>query len=227
MQGAIRGRMNGMADAGYAVFQKKLIFTGYRIEGIRVPELRALIASASEADLAETLAAKNFDSFEEVLAYGFCLGRIKDAEKVKNGLEFILPAFDNWAHVDCITASLTAVRRNRAFFLDSFWSLYCHEGEFYKRFLAVMLMDFYLDEKYFSEALKIYKKIVQGQYYTDMALAWGLSVMLVKFYDEASAALKANCFSPFVHNKAIQKAVESRRITEERKAYLRTLKVKS
>ncbi len=227
MQGAIRSLMDGMADAGYAAFQKKLIFTSYRIEGIRIPKLRALIASASESERAEALETKRFDSFEEVLAYGFCLGKIRDAQSVREGLEFILPAFDNWAHVDCITASLTAVRRDREFFLDSFKPLFCHEGEYYKRFLAVMLMDFYLDDRYFSEALDIYKKTAQGQYYTDMALAWGLSVMLVKFYDETSAALSSGCFSPFVHNKAIQKAVESRRISESRKAYLRTLKVKT
>jgi hypothetical protein len=65
----------------------------------------------------------------------------------------------------------------------------------------------------------------QGQYYTDMAIAWGLSVLLIKRYELTLPYLAAGRFSPFVHNKAIQKAIESYRVSDETKAYLRGLKV--
>lgn len=87
-----------------------------------------------------------------------------------------------------------------------------------------MLMDFYLDEKYVSVVADIYAGIKQGLYYTDMAIAWGLSVMLVKFPEIAFPLLERGVFSDFVTLKAIQKAIESRRISEDMKLRLRAVK---
>ena len=150
MKGFIRNQMDGMAEESYAVFQKKLVFTSLPVEGIRIPRLRALVSAAGEDERRAFMDGCEFSSYEEVLVYGFCAGKIREKEKLKKEIDFLLPHFDNWAHVDCVTASLSAIKRDRDFFLGAYSGLAGAEGEFYKRFLAVMLMDFYLDEKYVS-----------------------------------------------------------------------------
>lgn len=110
-------------------------------------------------------------------------------------------------------------------FLNEYIHLKDGEGEFSKRFLVVMLFDYFLTDDYAELVADIYRTVPQGQYYTDMGIAWGVSVMLIKRFDIAEKLLKEKILSKFVHNKSIQKAIESYRITDEQKAYLRTLKI--
>ena len=117
MKGFIRNQMDGMAEESYAVFQKKLVFTSLPVEGIRIPRLRALVSAAGEDERRAFMDGCEFSSFEEVLVYGFCAGKIREKEKLKKEIDFLLPHFDNWAHVDCVTASLSAIKRDRDFFL--------------------------------------------------------------------------------------------------------------
>lgn len=223
----VRAEMDGIVEKGdYAAFQSKLIPTNYEIEGIRIPLLRKLVSSLTASELDEALKATEFRTFEEVLAYGFAVGKLKDREQTKEKIDFLLPRMDNWAHVDCITSSLKIVEKNREYFLNAFEHFKTDEGEFTKRFLAVMLMDYYLTDEYIDRALKIYREISEGQYYVDMAVAWALSVVLVKYFDRGVEELKSGAYGDFTHNKAIQKAVESFRLSDEQKAYLRTLKRK-
>ncbi len=86
-------------------------------------------------------------------------------------------------------------------------------------------MDYFLDVEHIDFALDQLAGIPQGQYYVDMAVAWALSVALIKHYDRTEPLFRTPVFSKFVHNKAIQKARESFRIDHERKAYLNTLKI--
>ena len=224
MSGVIRGLMDGMAEESYAVFQKKLVFTSLPVEGIRIPRLRALVARCSPEERRQFMDSCAFTSFEEVLVYGFCAGRIRQPDALKKELDFLLPGFDNWAHVDCVTASLSAIGKNRDYFLDAYGGLTSHEGEFYRRFLAVMLMDFYMDNDFVGTVADIYKKIRRGSYYADMAVAWGLSVMLVKFPGVALPLIENGSFSEFVTKKTISKALESRRTSDEIKDKLRKLR---
>ena len=118
MSGVIRGLMDGMAEESYAVFQKKLVFTSLPVEGIRIPRLRALVARCSPEGRRQFMDSCAFTSFEEVRVYGFCAGRIRQPDALKKELDFLLPRFDNWAHVDCVTASLSAIGKNRDYFLS-------------------------------------------------------------------------------------------------------------
>lgn len=222
----IRLKMDGMVEQNYAAFQRKLIFTSYNIEGIRLPELRAFCSSLNKDERESLYSVDELDSFEEVLLYGFNLGKLKNRDEVKKGIDFLLPRLDNWAHVDCILSSLKIIGKNREFFLAAYEPLKTDEGEFTKRFLAVMLMDYYLGAEDFERTAELMTQIKQGQYYTDMAVAWALSVMLVKNYDYTLEMLKNGGFSDFIYNKALQKAVESRRISDEQKAFLRSIKRK-
>lgn len=218
--------MNGAIDNDYAVFQRRLTPTAYKIEGIRVPVLREIAKKAGDEGRESILKTTEFRSFEEVLVFGFAAGYIKAADELKEKIDFMLPLFDNWAHVDTITSSLKTIKKFRAEFLEKYEPLKNAEAVFARRFLAVMLLDHYMTDEYFDRVMEIYKEITPGDYYVDMAVAWGLSVLLVKHRDAAFSALAAGKFTPWITAKAAQKAIESYRVPDEDKRLLRELKSK-
>ena len=156
--------------------------------------------------------------------FGFAAGYIKDADELKGKIDFMLPLFDNWAHVDTITSSLKTIKKFRAEFLEYYEPLKNAEAVFARRFLAVMLLDHYMTDEYYARVLDIYREIAPGDYYVDMAVAWGLSVLLVKYRNRTLAALETSDFTPWITRKAAQKAIESYRVSDEDKALLRWLR---
>ncbi|MDR0425957.1 MAG: DNA alkylation repair protein, partial [Clostridiales bacterium] len=181
---AIRETLRSMADPGYAAFSKKLKLTAYEILGVRLPALKALSKSFSREEARVLLDTyTDFLSHEEFLLYGLVLSRQKDPLYVMDKLDALVPRLENWAHVDCILAALKLVAKNRALFLARYRRLAAAPGEFEKRFLAVLLLDYYVTDEYAGEVLALYASMPQGQYYTDMAIAWGLSVLLIKRYE--------------------------------------------
>lgn len=217
----IRTEMNGAIDNDYAVFQRRLTPTAYKIEGIRVPVLRGIAKNAGDEGRAAILAATEFCSFEEVLVYGFAAGYIEDTDELKEKIDFMLPLFDNWAHVDTITSSLKTIKKHRAEFLKKYEPLKNAEAVFARRFLAVMLLDHYMNDEYSGRVLDIYREITPGDYYVDTAVAWGLSVLIIKRRDETLASLVRGDFTPLTTGKAVQKAIESCRVSDEDKRFLR------
>ncbi len=166
--------------------------------------------------------------FEEVTLYGLVLAaRSKKGplEEVFSRLERLIPYFDSWAHVDVIISDFKIFARHREEVFRHILPLKTHEGEFTKRTFVIVLMDYFLDEEHIDRTLEQLTGVPQGQYYVDMAIAWALSVALVKHWDRTEPLFRTPVFSRFVHNKAIQKARESYRIAPERKEYLNTLKI--
>jgi len=220
----IRTELNGAIDNDYAVFQRRLTPTAYTVEGVRVPILREIVKKAGKEGRAAILKTTEFRSFEEVLVFGFAAGYIKGADELKEKIDFMLPLFDNWAHVDTITSSLKTIKKFRAEFLEYYEPLKNAEAVFSRRFLAVMLLDHYMTDEYYARVLDIYREIAPGDYYVDMAVAWGLSVLVVKYRDRTLAALEKGDFAPWITRKAAQKAIESYRVSDEDKAFLRRIK---
>ena len=222
----IRTELNGAIDNDYAVFQRRLTLTAYNIEGIRLPDVRRIVKNAGVDGRAAILKTTEFRSFEEVLVYGIAAGYIKNADELKEKIDFMLPLFDNWAHVDTITSSLQAIKKNRAEFLCKYEPLKNAEGVFQRRFLAIMLLDHYMTDEYYDRVIEIYKEITPGDYYVDMAVAWGLSVLAIKHRDETFAVLERGDFTLQITQKAVQKAIESYRVSDEDKAILREMRAR-
>lgn len=229
----IRERLQALADPGeeFREFSRRILATDYPILGVRMPMLRQFAREiAAGPDVEEYLweGPGAEPVYEEVILYGLVLAarsRKMALEEVLMRFERLVPLFDCWAHVDVIVSDMKVFARHRDEVLRRFEPLKKHPGEFEKRTFAVLLMDFFLDDEYVDRALKELREVPQGQYYVDMAIAWALSVALVKHYDRTEPLLREPIFSRFVHNKAIQKARESRRITPEQKAYLNTFKI--
>lgn len=218
-------RLLEIGDPEYKAFNDKLANTNLPTIGIRVPVLRKL-AKDYFGKIDEI-----YDSFrgrtpyyEEILTLGIVLSKAKmelsvREEYILKWLEFV----DSWALTD---TSIYQPKESEKFdYLNFLVKLTNGDKEFYIRYGAVGLFK-YIDDRS-KEVLEVYKYLKFGAYYVDMAVAWGLCEILVKDYDIVIGAIENKIFPPFVHNKAIQKAIESFRITNEQKEYLRSLKIKN
>lgn len=222
-------KLLSLAETDYKAFNEKLIPTNYEIRGIRIPALRKLAKELSKnPEIEGYLKNATFTTYEHVLIYGLTLANLRKLplEIVFGYLDPLIQKFDNWAHVDVLTSDFTIFKKYPEEVLTHYLPLKNDEGEFTKRFFVILLLCFYMDEKNIDTTLQHLSGVPQGQYYVDMAIAWTLSVGLVKFYDKTLSYLEQRCFTKFVHNKAIQKARESYRITPETKEFLSAMKIK-
>ncbi len=235
-------QLRAAADQGdeYREFNRRIVATNYEVLGVRMPALRALakrIASGPEVSNFFTQVSKNLTLsaqaeilYEEVMLAGLVLAaraRKMPLEEVLGHLDRLIPMFDSWAHVDVIVSGFKIFRRHQSEVLSHFLPLKNHPDEMSKRTFVILLMDYFLDDEHIESTLKHLTEVPQGQYYVDMALAWALAEALVKHWDTALPLLQTPVFSRFVHNKAIQKARESYRISPERKEHLNSLKLKA
>lgn len=226
----INKKLSELAESDYKVFNERIIPTNYDIRGIRMPALKKLAKELSvDPDLETYLENAEFTTYEHILLYGLVLGQLKkpSLDTVFRYLDPLILKFDNWAHVDTIISALKVFKKHPDEVLTHFLPLKTHEGEFTKRVFVIILMDYFMDETHIDIALKHLSEVPQGQYYVDMAIAWALSYGLIKFYDKTLPMLEQRAFSRFVHNKALQKARESFRITQDVKEYLNDMKIKA
>lgn len=229
MNTLINQRFRDLADNDYKQFNQKIIPTNYDVLGIRMPALKQFAKElAAHPDIDTYLENAEFPTYEHILLYGLVLSQLRKPtlETIFRHLDPLIPRFDNWAHVDTIISSLKIFRKHPAEVLDHFLPLKTDEGEFTKRTFAILLMDYFMTDNHIDIALKHLSEIPQGQYYVDMAIAWALSYGLIKYYDRTLPLLEQQAFSKFVHNKAIQKARESYRISPEIKETLNEMKMK-
>lgn len=232
-----------MADPKTAAFTSRIIpnVDPKTILGIKTPELRALAkellagqkgaANASKAKKAAALApvAKKFLSdlphkyFEENQLHGFVISGIKDFDLCVAELERFLPFIDNWA--TCDQCSPICFKKNRAALLPLI-KKWIKSGRVYTvRFAIVNLMRHFLDDDFAPEYLEMVAAVKSDEYYIKMAVAWYFAEALAKQWDAALPYIKAKRLEAWTHNKAIQKARESFRVSDERKELLGGLKV--
>lgn len=216
-----------MRDEKFRDFTSKLI-PGVEKEliiGVRVPEIRRLAKALSADERKKFLSELPHKYHEENLLHGAILQLIKnDIGEVISETEKFLPYIDNWAVCDMSQSKLLGKYPDMVFGKACEWAK--SEKTYTVRFAIDVLLQFFLDENFKSEVFSLAESIVSEEYYINMALAWFWSFALIKRYDEALPIIESKRLPAFVHNKAIQKARESYRISDERKEYLKTLKIK-
>ena len=225
--GRIERDLHSMADEGYRAFQANLIPTiaADRIIGVRTPQLRRYARELSRDDAASErfLAELPHRYYEEYNLHGELLARrTKDIGRLIAELDRLLPYVDNWATCDMISPRLFARHPAQAGEAIVRWLRSDHT--YTVRFAVVALLGFFLDDRFRAEHLDWVCSLRSDEYYVRMAVAWYVSVALVKQWDAAIGVLRRGSLDPWVHNKAIQKAVESFRISDDRKALLRSLR---
>ena len=217
-----------LRDEKYAEFQSRLT-PGIPPElfiGVRVPELRALakeLIKTAPDEVSRFLAALPHKFYDENMLHGLLISEVKDFGECVRLLDEFLPFVDNWAV--CDITSPGCFKKHRAELLSHI-RRWCASDEVYTaRFGMEMLMSHYLDKDFLPEYLDIPAGVISEEYYVNMMIAWFFATALTKQWDAALPYIKEKRLSPWVHNKSIQKATESRRISDERKEYLRSLKV--
>ncbi len=227
MKQKIKEELKQLADEKYREFHKGLCPGTESILGIRVPVLRDYAKKlAKEYEIEELL--KNIDNeyYEEIMLQGMLIGLEKDndMQDILKDIEEFVPKIDNWAVCDVFCAGLKITKKHKKEMWD-FLQAYVTSGkEFEIRFGVVMILDYYITEEYLKKDFSIFDHIKSNQYYVQMAVAWAISVCLIKFYDKTIEYLKNAKIDKFTYNKALQKAIESYRISQEQKVELRKMK---
>ena len=224
----IRARLFERADEKYRDFNCKLIPTvpAQAIIGVRTPDLRALARQlGSTPDAQEFLADLPHRYFEENNLHAFLLEGIQDFEACVERLNLFLPYIDNWATCDQLSPRVLGrhpedLRRQIDLWLES-------RQIYVRRFAIGMLMRHFLGENFRIEDLDRVAQQRSEEYYLRMMVAWYFATALAKQYPSAIRVLEARSMEPWTHNRAIQKALESRRISPEQKLYLKSLKISS
>ena len=223
---ALQERLFALRDEKYRAFSAKLLPTldEASILGVRSPALRALAKELSGTETAAFLGELPHRFHEENCLHGFLIERIRDYDACVKALDAFLPRVDNWAVCDCMNPPCLRRKRERLLADIRRW---LDSGELYTmRFALRMLMAHFLDEAFRPEILAWAAEIETEEYYLRMMQAWLFATALAKRWDETLPYIEQRRLEPWTHNKAIQKAVESDRISAERKAYLKSLKTK-
>ncbi len=223
----VKSKLFEMQDLQYKSFHSKLMPTVNpdKIIGIRVPELRRFAKDFSKTEEAEMF-IKNLPHkyYEEDNLHAFLIEQIKDYQQVINELNRFLPFVDNWATCDGLTPKIFAKHTDELIGEIDNWLK--SEHIYAVRFAVNMLMKFYLDDNFKEDYLQKVADIKSDEYYVKMVQAWYFATALAKQWNSAVLYLTENKLCEWVHNKTIQKAVESYRITPEQKEYLKKLKRK-
>ena len=222
----IKEELISMQDKKYKEFHKGLCPGTENIVGIRVPILRNYAKELLKQYDWKTL-IKNIDNeyYEEIMLQGMIIGLAKDDfNSITQEIKKFVPKIDNWAVCDTFCAGLKITKKHKKE-MWNFIQKYIHsKKEFEVRFSVVMILDYYIEDEYLEKIFEIFDSIKREEYYIQMAVAWAISICLIKYYDRTLNYLKTAKLDKFTYNKALQKAIESYRITKEQKQTLRDMK---
>ena len=223
----IRDELFKMQDKEYRNFQAKLI-PGKTIDvmiGVRTPDLRKYAKELVKKNEYESfLKTLPHDYFDEDQLHAFIISELKDYDECIAYVKAFLPYVDNWA--TCDQMSPKVFKKNKEKLLEEIKVWIKSDKTYTIRFGIGMLMQHFLDEDFKKEYLKWVSEIKSEEYYVNMMIAWYFATALAKQYESTIGYIEKQKLDRWTHNKTIQKSVESYRITDDQKNYLRSLKIK-
>ncbi len=219
------GKLHELQDPKYRDMQIKIIpgIDPGSIIGVRTPELKNMakdiLKAGNHRDFLKELPHKYF---EENQLHAFIISGIKDLNECMEELERFLPYVDNWATCDQMSPKI--FKKHKDVLLAHVKEWIGSDRTYTIRFGVGMLMEHFLDDDYDPGYPEMVAQIRSEEYYVNMMIAWYFATALAKQYESVLPFIEGKRLEDWTHNKAIQKSVESRRITEEQKTYLRSLK---
>ena len=223
----IKNELFKMQDTAYRDFNSKLIPTVDKslFIGVRTPELRKYAKQlAKREDIEEFLHSLPHKYFDENQLHAFIVSEIKDFKSCVDRVNEFLPYVDNWATCDQLSPKVFKKNHKE---LIAYIKEWLESDKVYTvRFGIGMLMEHFLDEDFDISYLETVSNIRSDEYYINMMIAWYFATALAKQYKSIIPFIENNSLDIWTHNKAIQKAVESLRISDEKKEYLKSLKIK-
>ena len=213
-------RLFALADEGYRVFQSKLLKNdAIRVIGVRTPALRALAKEwKGEIDALLTFP----DEYYEVTMLKCAVASLLPYTQLVSVVDRLVGLLDNWA--TCGMFAPACIRKHRDLFRPNILRYLADGRVFVRRFALTTLLHFYVTEEELPFVLDCLRQADTREYYVSMAAAWLTAEILVKFFDRGAAFLREGALLPETHNRAIRKACESFRLTQEQKALLRAMR---
>lgn len=221
-------RLFTLQDIKYKEFNDKLIpnISSNTTIGIKIPNLRKLSKELlKENNYNDFISKDDHQYFEEKLLHGFLLEKIDDFDEAIKRIELFLPMIDNWAISD--TVKINVFKKHKDLLINYIYKWLESDHIYTQRFAIVQLMRYYLDEDFKCEYLEKVSNIKSDEYYLKMVISWYFATSLSKNYEETIPYIENHKLDTWVHNKTIQKACESYRVSNEKKEYLRHLKIKA
>lgn len=223
----IRQQLFALQDKEYLEFQSKLIPTIAKetVIGVRTPELRKFAKNfAKQPGAMDYLKLLPHVYYEENNLHGCLIETIKDYKTCVEAVDAFLPYVDNWATCDLLSSKIFKKHLPELLSQIKIWLQ--SDATYTIRYGIGRLMAHYLDEEFQPEYPELVAAVKSEEYYVNMMIAWYFATALAKQYDAILPYVEQKRLDTWTHNKTIQKAVESNRITEEQKRYLKTLKLK-
>ena len=221
----ITEKLFSLSDEKYREFSSKLMPTvdKNKVMGVRTPTLRKfcseLYKSAGYEDFMRDLPHRYY---EEDNLHALLIDKIKDFDECVSEIERLLPYIDNWATCDMLRPK--ALKKDPQKLLKFIYKWLASDKVYTVRYAIGCLCSFYLDDNFSTEQLAAVAEIRSEEYYINMMIAWYFATALAKQYESTIVYLQERKLPEWVHRKTIQKAVESYRISDETKAYLRSLR---
>ncbi|MDE6445615.1 MAG: DNA alkylation repair protein [Alistipes sp.] len=224
METTLREQLFGLADPRYRDFSASLTPGAGKMIGVRLPQLRAIAREIGRGEWRAWLAAADDEYFEERMLRGLVIGyaRCMPEEKLRHVARFV-PSIDNWAVCDCFCWRLEAAEREPMWeFIQPYFR---SEAEYEVRFAVVMALGNFVDEEHLDRLLETFGAVRHEGYYARMGVAWAVSVCFAKFPGQTLRWLEQECpLDDRTYNKALQKIIESYRVSPDDKAVARALK---
>ncbi len=228
LEASVRDRLFSMQDPGYRAFHAPLIpeIPWECIIGVRVPVLRTYAKELWSRGWGEEYLSLPLPHryYEENNLHAFLIEQLRDYDDCIVALDRFLPYVDNWATCDMMSPGCLIQAPDKLYRQCVRWL--SHPHPFAVRYGMGMLMRYFLGARYTKETADAVAAVRREDYYVNMMQAWFFATALAYRYEEILPYLEGTCLTPWVRRKTIQKAIESRRIAPEQKAYLRTLRQK-
>lgn len=216
------------ADLKYRDFHTSLVPDNDKntFIGIRAPRLREISREISKGDAKGFVKTASDDYYELRMLKAYVTGQIKaeSFEAFASLCGAFVGSINNWAVCDGFCASLKQVKKYKSEFFEYINKFLNSDNEWELRFALVIMLDYYLDEEYIDEVLKRCDRVKCKAYYVSVAQAWLLATAVAKCREKTMEYLESSSLDDITFNRTVQKCVESRRVDDKTKAYLRALK---
>lgn len=218
-------RLFSLQDLKYKEFHSSLVLNSkYEFIGIRLPMMRDIAKEIAKDDIKGFLNVAQDKYYEEVMIQGLVISHIEDEELFHKYFKKHIKKIDNWALCDSFCSSLKIVRKHEEKYFNEAIELSLNKEEFISRVGLVMILNHFVKKNNLHRIFEILNKISSEKFYVNMAEAWLLCDMYIKYPEETKTYLKNNKLNKFTQNKAISKIHDSFRVSKEDKELLNKYK---
>ena len=205
-------------------FTQKIVSTHYKMIGIKIPHLRKIAKIIAKTNLEQFLEVAQDSTYEEVLLQGLVISYITDYSVFLTHFQRFIQKIDNWAICDSCISSMKIIGKNQSQMIKEVKKYLQDKKEYIVRVGIVILLNYYIEDTYIDEIFSLIDQIQREEYYINMAIAWLVCECYIVQKEKTIKYLKHNHLNSFTYQKAIQKMLDSYRISSQDKEKLRQMK---